>query len=144
MSNKRNSVVLALCSVILIISIISLISVVFFVGFSRKNIDYNFDEALFSMEHGSSITEYYYNSSKAFEYTPQLYATSNIADEKKRWIELDGISDYLKRGFVAVEDRSFYSHKGVDLKRTAKAMLNSIFHFDKTFGIFQNFYVSLH
>ena len=34
--------------------------------------------------------------------------------------------------FVAVEDKRFYEHEGVDWLRTAKAMLNYIFKFDNT------------
>lgn len=44
-------------------------------------------------------------------------------DEKRRTITLSEMSEYLPKAYVAIEDKRFYSHSGVDIKRTAGAIL---------------------
>lgn len=41
-------------------------------------------------------------------------------------IPLDVIPDHLEKAFVAVEDRRFYSHRGIDLQGLARAMFRNI------------------
>ena len=41
----------------------------------------------------------------------------------------------LKNAYVAIEDERFYSHHGVDIKRTASAIFNYVIHFgSSSFG----------
>ncbi len=43
--------------------------------------------------------------------------------------------DNLKNAYVAIEDERFYSHNGVDIKRTASAIFNYVIHFgSSSFG----------
>lgn len=42
-------------------------------------------------------------------------------DENRVSISLNDMSDYLPLAFIAIEDERFYTHKGVDIKRTARA-----------------------
>ena len=43
--------------------------------------------------------------------------------------------DNLKNAYVAIEDERFYSHHGVDIKRTASAIFNYVIHFgSSSFG----------
>lgn len=46
----------------------------------------------------------------------------------KEKIENDQIPENLKHAYVAIEDERFYSHHGVDIKRTGSAILSYIFH----------------
>ena len=46
-------------------------------------------------------------------------------DEKRKVIKLEDMADYLPKAYVAIEDERFYKHNGVDLKRTAGAILHS-------------------
>ena len=48
-------------------------------------------------------------------------------DEKRKIITLEDMADYLPKAYVAIEDERFYQHSGVDLKRTAGAIVNTIF-----------------
>ena len=52
----------------------------------------------------------------------------------KTWYSFDEISDNLKKGFISSEDRGFYEHSGVDLKRTVAAVFNTLFHIKPRFG----------
>ena len=109
----------------------------FFVVFVTRNINFDADEALFrdADEWGSTVL--YASSARATgeldsSYTPvEINLSGNI---KKVYYPTGEICDYLKDGFVAVEDRHFYSHGGVDIKRTFKAVLNYLFRSEKLFG----------
>ncbi len=47
-------------------------------------------------------------------------------DEKRKIITLEDMADYLPKAYVAMEDERFYKHSGVDLKRTAGAILQTL------------------
>ena len=44
--------------------------------------------------------------------------------ENRIWVNLDDMPDNIKNAFVAVEDRNFYNHHGVNFLRTFAAMIN--------------------
>ncbi len=46
---------------------------------------------------------------------------------KRKIVELSEMSEYLPKAYVAIEDERFYTHTGVDIKRTAAATVNFIF-----------------
>jgi penicillin-binding protein 1A len=48
------------------------------------------------------------------------YSTKN-----RKWVALDSISTHLTDALVATEDRRFYEHAGIDVKRTAGAILQT-------------------
>ena len=50
------------------------------------------------------------------------------AEENKKIISKSEMSEYLPKAFVSIEDERFYSHHGVDIKRTAYATLTYIFN----------------
>ena len=47
-------------------------------------------------------------------------------DEKRKVISISEMAPYLPKAYVAIEDKRFYSHSGVDIKRTAGAILGVI------------------
>ncbi len=51
----------------------------------------------------------------------------NDGDVKRKVITLEEMSDYLPKAYVAIEDERFYSHSGVDFKRTAGAIIGKVF-----------------
>ena len=48
------------------------------------------------------------------------------SEENREWVSSDSIPDELLQAFVAIEDKRFYEHKGVDWRRTFGAALNWI------------------
>lgn len=48
------------------------------------------------------------------------------ASENRIWADLDEIPEDLQNAFIAIEDKRFYEHKGVDWRRTANGVLNWI------------------
>lgn len=59
---------------------------------------------------------------------------SVYAAENRVWCSSDEIPDVVKNALVAIEDKRFYRHHGVDWLRTGKAFLNYVLHFDPPFG----------
>lgn len=54
-----------------------------------------------------------------------IYKLSSDKREVKIPCDFDAIPDYVKFAFISIEDKRFYSHIGVDYKRTAGAVLNT-------------------
>ena len=48
-------------------------------------------------------------------------------DEKRKVITLEDMADYLPKAYVAIEDERYYKHSGVDFKRTAGAIVHTVF-----------------
>ena len=104
--------------------------------FTAKSIDFSADEALFLKAKENPSIKIYYDASGNVtkeEYTPLLFEEVSLSGGGVR-IEYGKVSKYLKRGFIAVEDRRFFSHHGVDLKRSLAATLNYIFLSKSNFG----------
>lgn len=47
-------------------------------------------------------------------------------DEKRKTISISEMSEYLPKAYIAMEDKRFYSHNGVDIKRTTGAILGKV------------------
>ena len=43
--------------------------------------------------------------------------------ENRKIVTFDDMPEYLPKAFIAIEDKRFYNHKGIDLKRTAYATI---------------------
>ncbi len=62
--------------------------------------------------------------------TVQLYEVKN--EVLRIPVEIDQIPQHVRNAFVCAEDERFYSHEGVDYKRTAASFANMILHFWST------------
>ena len=56
------------------------------------------------------------------------------AGEKRKVVSLSEMSEYLPKAYIAIEDERFYSHIGVDIKRTAAATINYVIKGSSSFG----------
>ena len=54
--------------------------------------------------------------------------------ENALYVSIDEISPHLINAFIAIEDKRFYEHNGVDWYRTVGAGANYLFGFSKSFG----------
>ena len=57
----------------------------------------------------------------------ELKESNSFNTEK---IRLDLLSDYTKDAFISIEDKKFYEHSGVNLKRVASAFVNNLKNFE--------------
>ncbi len=97
-------------------------------------IDYSVDEELFNAAKNTSVTHFYANGSEDGGYIPVEIEATAFGAAKKVWYSNGEISDHLKNGFIAAEDREFYSHGGVNFRRTAGAFLNYVFGSKSRYG----------
>lgn len=131
---------------LIVLSKILIISSLFFclVGglafiFVRSRVDFRLDEELFSSSHTTSVISLYVDGSGKYEgkldaYEPVLREEVCLTDLKNKWASLDEIPKLLQKTFVAVEDREYYNHMGVNLRRTLMALTNRITGKKPTFG----------
>ena len=60
---------------------------------------------------------------------------ANLSKEQQRKIiSLDEMADYLPKAYVAIEDKRFYEHSGVDWKRTLGAIGNTVLKGGSSYG----------
>ena len=60
---------------------------------------------------------------------------ANLSKEQQRKIiSLDEMADYLPKAYVAIEDKRFYDHDGVDWKRTLGAIGNTVLKGGSSYG----------
>lgn len=97
-----------------------------------KGISFEGDERLFESAGSFNSTTFYANGSEGAEYLPIAIETSG--GMRKTFYSLDEISPLIKSGFLSVEDKIFFEHRGIDLKRTLMATANYLLGRDKVFG----------
>ncbi len=105
-----------------------------FYVYIRGRIDFDRDEELFELAKNTSVTHFYANGGEAHKYEPVEIEATAFGAAKKIWYPADEVSPYLKQGFVAVEDREFYTHSGVNTRRTLGAALNYLFGKGERYG----------
>lgn len=118
------------------IALVAFLGLFFLSIYARINVNPDADEALFEAAKLGNITKFYANGAPlgTDDYIPIEIETKSHATNQKIWLRGNDISSYVKDGFIAVEDREFFEHDGVNWRRTFAALLNSIFKFDDRFG----------
>ena len=72
---------------------------------------------------------YYFNEEGDIRVLQQLHSVTD-----RRWAAYDELPADLINAAIAIEDKRFYEHQGVDWITTAKASLNLLFGSGATFG----------
>lgn len=49
-----------------------------------------------------------------------------LSEEDRTWVDIEKIPLHMQRAMIAIEDERFYSHNGVDIKRTALAVMKEL------------------
>lgn len=112
------------------VAILTLITLSSFFAFTYVNIDFDFDEMLFEGAKSFNSTTFFAKDEERGDFIP-IETSGSV---RKAYYGLNEISDYLKSGIVSVEDKIFYEHRGVDIKRTLRAALNYLTKREKIFG----------
>lgn len=69
-------------------------------------------------------TELYYQDAETEEWV--MYQTLFMDGEDRIWVGLDEISDHLENAAIAIEDKRFERHPGVDFKSTIRAIVYTL------------------
>ena len=64
----------------------------------------------------------------------EIEGQSVSGGEKSIWCSYEDIPVHLRNAFVAIEDKRFFLHDGVDWSRTLQAAVNCVFRYDDRFG----------
>ena len=111
-----------------------------YVGVVAMRLDVDVDMEVMESMRGSRTTRLYVpdegvaREDLTLENYRPVEADLLFGDENMVWADTKEIPDTLREAFIAIEDRKFYTHHGVDWKRTAYAVLNYLFRFRDTFG----------
>ena len=118
---KRNHFLSFIAAVLLIILFCTILLSSALVLYATKEIDAELDLALLIDEQGRTTKLYCFNElGEAVELEDQrLHGAEN-----RIWVGLDSIPQNVQNAFIAIEDHRFYEHHGVDIRRTAGAVLS--------------------
>ena len=131
--------VCAILTIVLICLIAGIIVGCAFAIYVSDNIDPTVDEMLFyttTTDQTTTIYYYDYEDAEARQnrdpnaeavVLKKIYGTENSL-----WASIDEIPDNLENAFIAIEDKRFRTHDGVDWRRTAGAVLNFFIGFDES------------
>ena len=90
-----------------------------------ESADYEFNIA--DMEQTSYV--YYVDGSGEIQLLQQIHTTID-----RQWVRFEDIPENLVNAAIAIEDKRFYEHQGVDWITTVKACLNMFMGGDSQFG----------
>ena len=124
----------ALVTLMLVCLVTGIIVACVFSIYVSNYIDPTIDESLLVTGKSEQTTKIYY-----YEFTDRTNRAGTAVEledqriygaENSLWASYDEIPTYLREAFIAIEDKRFMTHKGVDWKRTAGAVLNFFLGFD--------------
>jgi len=98
-------------------------------GWVYAQTDFAFGDDFNSVDLRLSSTIYCQNEYGEYEEYEQFKSS-----EKRIWVDIENVPKDLQDAFVAIEDQRFYSHSGVDLKRTMGAAINVFLKGDSSYG----------
>lgn len=119
-------------SIIVVFSVFLALFASFLIYFFTINRE--IDLALIKKDHSSVTRIYYFDSENRRNGDGEAIELKDeaIFSLKSEWTPIYNIPNNLVNAFIAVEDKRFYDHAGVDFLRTGKAIINYIFGTSKT------------
>lgn len=124
----------ALLTLMLVCLVTGIIVACVFSIYVSNYIDPTIDEALLVTGKSEQTTKLYY-----YEFTDRTNRAGTAVEledqriygaENSLWASYDEIPTYLREAFIAIEDKRFMQHKGVDWRRTGGAVINFFLGFD--------------
>ena len=109
------------------------IAVTAFAFYVSGHIDKTADTRLYRMAKLENVTRFYYLDKTTGE-EREIENSAVYPPERHLFAPYETIPKDLINAFVAIEDKRFFSHEGVDWYRTAGAGLNYILRFRDKFG----------
>ena len=122
-NSKNKGARVFLSIVIIFVTLLSLLLFSLFV-YSKRNIDYEGIENLFCENQNSNLIRVYYTDSFISTKNSDLYLEIKASNLNNLWYKYEEFGEKIPPAFIAIEDRKFFEHNGVDLKRTFMATVN--------------------
>ena len=127
-SGVVSSVLKVIGTVLLILLVAGLLFSIIFAYYVKTCLTPNVGISLEEYKLSESTKIWYQDSSGNWQELVTL-----AGGENREWVDLEDIPDYMQKAVVAIEDKRFYEHQGVDWFRTATAFI-------KMFATMQNSY----
>ncbi len=128
-NRKKKSKAGRIAKTLLVLFVIGVIGAAATVVWATWGMDFDFADSFNKFGLSLSSVVYYEDAEGNLNQYERL-----VADENRVWVDYDAIPDNMKNAFVAIEDQRFYKHHGVDLKRTAGAVINVLRNGDSSYG----------
>lgn len=124
--------------VLLVLMVLALLATGGLVFYIRMNYETEIDISLFGMEIADSTTRFYYCDTgvdHAYDEAAVVELEETLQGSRRiLHTDFGEMPEALIHAFVAIEDKRFFEHEGVDLYRTAAAAANYVLGFDDRFG----------
>ena len=137
-SNLLSRILRGLLVIILIIILCALVICLALSIYIDRNMEKEIDEEMFSIiGSGTSSEVFYYDFADRENQVGEAIKLENeelFGGYRCAHIKYDEIPQDLIDAFVSIEDKRFFSHNGVDWRRTASATLNYFLKFNGNFG----------
>ena len=128
-SGTIGSVFKVLGTILLIFLITGLLFACIFAYYVKTCLTPNTDISLEDYKLSESSTIYYQDSSGQWQELVTL-----AGKQKRIWVDYEQIPWYMEKALVAIEDKRFYEHKGVDWYRTAGAFVEMFAKMETSYG----------
>lgn len=124
--------------ILLLSMAVTLLSAIGFVFYLRMSYETEIDASVFGMEIADSTTRFYYCDTgidHAYDEETVVELEETLQGSRRiLYADPKDIPEALIHAFVAIEDKRFFAHEGVDLYRTVAAAANYCLGFDDRFG----------
>lgn len=116
-------------TILLILVVTGLLFLCIFAAYVKNSIIPSSELKLDEVTLNQSSTILYEDTNGSWQELAKLSGAEN-----RVWVDYDQIPEYMEKAVVAIEDKRFYRHNGVDWYRTAGAAVNLFIPFRSTFG----------
>lgn len=142
MKNQKDFRVIKSVLKFILIIFIFFMCVVFVIGsalaiYIDNYVEKKIDDSLFGVIGSGSESELYYYERDEKTQKPVAKRLENevlYSGYRTVYVDYEELPSNLIDAFVSIEDKRFYSHNGVDWKRTASAALNYFLKFSNSYG----------
>ena len=116
-------------SILLVLLVSGLLFTCVFAYYVKNFLTPQMDLSLEDYQLSESSTIWYQNPAGDYQELVTL-----AGQYKRIWVDYEDIPEYMEHALVAIEDKRFYQHKGVDWYRTSGALIDMFFTMRKTYG----------
>lgn len=131
MSKKGKHAFKIVAIVLISVAALLLLSAGALVLYAKRHVNYTLDDALFAAAKGESVIRLYADGEEG---EAVLFEEVCLLGYRKENVTLDRVPKTVRAAFLAAEDREFYRHHGVNVRRTLMAAINYITKRSPTFG----------
>lgn len=122
-------VIRTLATVLLIVLTTGLLFTCVFAFYVKNSLSIDMEVSMDDFRVALTSTIYYKDSTGNYKELEKLYSKEN-----RVWVDYERIPQYMEYAVVAIEDKRFYEHKGVDWYRTAGAFSNMFLSMSSSYG----------